>query len=188
MRAKESGKKKPSVGCLAVVFVLVFLVAFFSFLGTDEEDSSTSSTSEASASDENAAGSPAPTEVPVDDNLIDTNISDTHITYDHYDITTIGDGDYITLYFQFTNNSEDDNKAFFTTADVKAFQNGVELQASVVYTSDETRTAESEVQPGTTTMVAEAFRLQDRSEIEIEISPWISLTDELTDSATISIE
>ena len=99
----------------------------------------------------------------------------------------IGDADYITVYYQFTNNSDSD-KAFFTTVTAKAFQNGVELQDSYIYTSEETRTAQSEIKPGVTTTVAESYRLQDRSDVQLEISPWISITDEITDSATITIE
>ena len=181
--------KKKHTGCLIVLIIFVVLVLAVTRLGASDcgdstvgSDSSDATAPAASTSTSSAPGTESESSEVAsepageDDNLIDADISDTHITYDHYDITTMGDADYITVYYQFTNNSDSD-KAFFTTVTAKAFQNGVQLQDSLLYTSEETRTAQSEIKPGVTTMVAEAYRLQDRSEVQLEISPLITFTD-----------
>lgn len=80
----------------------------------------------------------------------------------------------LVLYFDFTNNSEE-NKTFFTSFDVKAFQNGVSLDESFIHVNEETKNHGREIQPGTTVRVAEAFVLSESKDtIDIEIEPYIS--------------
>lgn len=177
----KAKKKRGPKGCLIVVLVVVALIAVLGALGSGDEASSPA------APASNSSSAAASASEPIDDNLIDTDIGDTHVVYDHYDISTIADAKYITVYYQFTNNS-DSNRIFYVTVSAQAFQNGVELQSSVMYTSEETRTAEAEIKPGVTSLVARAYRLQDDSPVLLEVSPFISFSDDATDSATIELE
>lgn len=78
----------------------------------------------------------------------------------------------LVLYFDFTNNAKD-SYAFGYTFDVKAFQDGVELEPTYFHVNDETHNAEKEIKTGVTLKVAEQFELKDVSgEIEIEIEPF----------------
>lgn len=185
-KVKKKGLPK---GCLIIFIVVIVFFVMLTAFGSGGDDASSAASS---AQNTNGPGSAVASESesasePKDDNLIDTNIGDVHLVYDHYDISTIGGAEYITVYYQFTNNS-DSNQTFFLYVSAKAFQNGIELQSSVVYTSEETRTAEAEIKPGITTLVAQAYRLQDDSPVLLEVSPLISFSNEPSDSATIEIE
>lgn len=94
----------------------------------------------------------------------------------------------LVLYFEFTNNNKE-NQAFGYLFSVQAFQNGVELDHSWVHVNEETRNNTREVQNGTTVTVAEAFEIGvDRSNVEIEITPFNIWSDKTLFEYEISLE
>lgn len=87
------------------------------------------------------------------------------------------DDDALVLYFEFTNNSNE-NKSYLYTYTTKAFQHGVEIESSYAHVGQETRNAELEIQPGTSVIVATAHQYTgDDSEVTVEVEPWVSFTD-----------
>lgn len=177
----------------AICFVLMLVTA-----GSQDKSESSSSQEQTVATqapaEQIAESTPDEADVsteepePEEDNMIDFETRNLHVVYDHYTIDyPAGDNPYITVYYQFTNNS-DSTFTFCYTFDAKAFQNGVELNDSIFYTTEETRLASSEIKPGVTVTVALAYRLQDESDVELDISPYIDLNDKIYDSMTISIE
>lgn len=78
----------------------------------------------------------------------------------------------LVLYFDFTNNDKDSH-SFGYTFDVKAFQDGVQLESTYFHVNDETHNAEKEIKTGVTLKVAEQFEIKDVSgKIEIEVEPF----------------
>lgn len=92
----------------------------------------------------------------------------------------------LVLYFDYTNNS-DENESFLYSFTVRAFQNGVELDNSYFHVNDETKNKEREIQPGTSVRVATNFAIgEDRSPVDVEVTPWISFNDEVLANFTIN--
>lgn len=87
--------------------------------------------------------------------------------------------------FTFTNNSDDD-AMFSVAANVDVFQNGVELDSAVV--SDTESNSFNKVKPGATIQTEEAFKLNDSSDIEVEVSELFSLSDDLLASKTFTLQ
>lgn len=92
------------------------------------------------------------------------------------------DEDILIVTYTFKNNS-DDSKAFIYAVTDKLFQNGVEL--GTVYTSfgieDEYDfdNKSKEIKPGVSLDVQAAYELNDTtSDVEVEISEWISFNDD----------
>lgn len=94
----------------------------------------------------------------------------------------------LVLYFDFTNNDKD-NHAFGYTFDVKAFQNGVQLEPTYFHVNDETHNAEKEIKTGVTLKVAEQFELENVSgDIEIEIEPFNIWSDKILFSYEFNLD
>lgn len=84
-------------------------------------------------------------------------------------------------------NNSNENKEFNYTADVKVFQNGVELNNSVMkcswYNDNYKDNGDVEVQPGITVVVNKCFLIEDTSsDIEVNVEDWLfpNLYDKLT--------
>lgn len=84
-------------------------------------------------------------------------------------------------------NNSNENKEFNYTADVKVFQNGVELNSSVMkcswYDDNYKDNGDVEVQPGITVVVNKCFLIEDTSsDIEVNVEDWLfpNLYDKLT--------
>lgn len=125
-----------------------------------------------------------------DDNTIDVDINDVHLKYIKHTIEENAAGtECLCVYFEYTNNSKDENKQFDTTVDASAFQNGIELEHSIFHVNDETKNTGRDIKPGKTITVCEAFELlSDDDDVEIEVSPWISLSDKVNDSMLLSLD
>ena len=87
--------------------------------------------------------------------------------------------DVLVLTFEWTNLT-DENTYFLLDVSVKCFQDGVALESAIMiddtYPTDK---AITEVKPGGTIEVAEAFILSNmESVVEIEVSPLFTLNDE----------
>lgn len=124
---------------------------------------------------------------PFDDDIIDVDIDDCHIEYLYHEIVQNMAGDWcVAVYYQFTNNSYA-NQAFYLTVSDKAFQSGVELEDSLFHVNDDSKTREVEIQPGVSVTVCSGFVLRDTSDVELQISPWISFSDTPSDAMILSV-
>ena len=84
--------------------------------------------------------------------------------------------DVLIVYYEFTNNSNDNQAFIYSFADA-CFQNGVQLDDSLFHANEQTRNADREIQPGATIEVASAFDLGDsRDTVTLEVEPWVSFT------------
>lgn len=125
---------------------------------------------------------------PFDDDIIDVDIDDCHIEYLYHEVVqNMADDLCVAVYYQFTNNS-DTNQAFYVTVSDKAFQNGVELEESFFHVNDDSKTREMEIQPGVSVTVCSGFVLRDTSDIELQVSPWISFDNTPSDVMMLSLE
>lgn len=87
--------------------------------------------------------------------------------------------DVLVLTFEWTNLT-DENTYFLLDVNVKCFQDGVALESAIMLDDTYPTTKDiTEVKPGGTIEVAEAFILSNmESVVEIEVSPLFTLNDE----------
>lgn len=179
VKTKKKKKKKvlPVIIAVIVVFILIKTIG-----GGDNSSSSASSSQETKQSQTPAELS---NEKPQDDGTIDCVISDCHISYvKHELVENIAGEKCVAVYFDFSNNSSE-NKAFYTVATVKAFQDGIELESSLFHVNDESHDSSAEIKPNVKVTVCEAFEVRNDSDIELEIEPWINFSDAPTDTMTL---
>lgn len=126
---------------------------------------------------------------PLSDDIIDVDISNCNVKYIKHEIVENMSGDKcVAVYYEFTNNSKD-NRSFYTTVSDKAFQNGIELEDSLFHVNDESKNSTVEIKPGVTLTVCSGFVLRDEeSDVELEISAWISFKDNPDDKMVLSIK
>lgn len=96
-----------------------------------------------------------------------------------YDITEDYEGKPVLVVLMNWTNTSEETTMFSTTYSVKAYQNGVGLDTTVVlWENDYLETANArltEIRPGASIEVAAVFLLANtESEVEIEIDDWIS--------------
>jgi len=95
--------------------------------------------------------------------------------------------DVLIVTYEWTNNS-DDSQMFSTAFSAKAFQNGVECNDLTVVEGVDKKKLLSEIKPGATLEVQEAYVLNDDSDVSIEVGPWISLGNESKIVKTFSVK
>lgn len=91
------------------------------------------------------------------------------LTFKEGKMVTMNETEYVGIFFEYANNSGE-TAIVCDEINVKAFQNGVELNV-VVYTGQETEGAiqcDTSVQTGTTTDVVWLFEKQDDSPVSVE--------------------
>lgn len=98
-------------------------------------------------------------------------------TYDGAPAVAIG--------YSFTNNSEDAIAAG-VALQVKAFQNGVELDKTYI-TDVGSGSSLNEVKPGATAACTEVYLLSDQSDVTVEAEELFSLSDELLASKIFTL-
>lgn len=169
-QATHKDKKRPVIAmAIGIVLLVVGLVLTPSNENnadsTTEKNESTTETVNSEKEDETTDGE--------DEKRDSFNYADMNVEFLEYKIEEDAAGTQcLVLYFDFTNNAKD-SYAFGYTFDVKAFQDGVELEPTYFHVNDETHNAEKEIKTGVTLKVAEQFELKDVSgEIEIEIEPF----------------
>lgn len=140
----------------AIVSFVLFLIVVFSN-GTSNNSNNANATKQASATQQ--------------DTDTATN-NDTTLKYLKYDvITDSNDREVLVVYFDFANNSED-NTAFAYNYDVTCFQNGKELDYPLVsFDIDEYNNIARELQTGTNITVARIYILEDKSNVDLEVTP-----------------
>jgi hypothetical protein len=138
-----------------VSFVLFLMVAFSNGSGNSSNNANATKQTIATQQDTDTA----------------TN-NDTTLKYLKYDvITDSNDREVLVVYFDFANNSED-NTAFAYNYDVTCFQNGKELDYPLVsFDIDEYNNIARELQTGTNITVARIYILEDKSNVDLEVTP-----------------
>lgn len=82
--------------------------------------------------------------------------------------------DCLTVYILYQNN-DSDSKSFYSTISTKAFQNGIQMDSTVLADLKEKDNVMKEIQPGYTLTVAESFILSDlENPVDIEIEEFIN--------------
>lgn len=138
-----------------VSFVLFLIVAFSN--GNSDSSNNANATKQATTTQQNADTA--------------TN-NDTTLKYLKHDvITDSNDREVLVVYFDFANNSED-NTAFAYNYNVTCFQNGKELDYPLVsFDIDEYNNIARELQTGTNITVARIYILEDKSNVDLEVTP-----------------
>lgn len=138
-----------------VSFVLFLIVAFSN--GNSDSSNNANATKQATTTQQNADTA--------------TN-NDTTLKYlKHEVITDSNDREVVVVYFDFTNNSKD-NEAFIYNYNVTCFQNGKELDYPLAsFDVDEYNNAARELQTSANITVARIYILEDKSDVDLEVTP-----------------
>lgn len=141
----------------AIVSFALFLIVAFSN-GSGNNSNNVNATKQASATQQD-------TDTATND--------DTTLKYlKHEVITDSNNREVVVVYFDFTNNSKD-NEAFVYNYNVTCFQNGKELDYPLVsFDVDEYNNTARELQTGTNITVAKIYILEDKSDVNLEVTPW----------------
>ena len=99
-------------------------------------------------------------------------------TYLKNEIYNGSDGEYALVYYEFTNDSGKTVSPSWSLT-TKAFQNGIQLQGAYLFGTDikELELADTQIRSGTTVTVAFAYKIEDHSNLILEISPMILYGD-----------
>lgn len=158
-------KKKLYVG-LAIAFVLVLIIVYGN-RSTDTKTENTNTTTEKSS-----------------DNATYNN---TEFKYLKHEIINNNEKDILIVYFDFTNNSKDNTRAAYNY-DINCFQNGVELDYPLLKVVKEEDNIMKEIQPNTSITIAEAFILNDRSNVDLEVEAHSSFIDKKLIKLTLELQ
>lgn len=158
-------KKKLYIG-LAIAFVLVLIIVYGN-RSTDTKTENTNTTTEKSS-----------------DNATYNN---TEFKYLKHEIINNNEKDILIVYFDFTNNSKDNTRAAYNY-DINCFQNGVELDYPLLKVVEEEDNIMKEIQPNTTITIAEAFILNDRSNVDLEVEAHSSFIDKKLIKKILTLE
>jgi hypothetical protein len=141
----------------AIVSFILFLIVAFSN-GSSNSSNNANATKQASTTQQ--------------DTDTATN-NDTTLKYlKHEVITDSSDREVAVVYFDFTNNSKD-NEAFIYNYNVTCFQNGKELDYPLAsFDVDEYNNAARELQTGANITVARIYILEDKSDVDLEVTAW----------------
>lgn len=150
-------KKKFYIG-LAIAFILVMILAYGNKSTDTTQTNNSNATKQATTTQQN-------TDIVTND--------DTTLKYlKHEVITDSNDREVVVVYFDFTNNSKD-NEAFIYNYNVTCFQNGKELDYPLAsFDVDEYNNAARELQTGANITVARIYILEDKSDADLEVTPW----------------
>lgn len=98
-----------------------------------------------------------------------------------------GDDDVLIVTYEWTNNSDED-KMFSTAFSAKAFQNGIECSSATIVDGVDANKLLSDIKPGASLEVQEAYELNDDSDVTIEVTPWIDFSDDTVITKTFSVK
>lgn len=123
--------------------------------------------------------------------LFDFDIEDSHIVYSKYRITKDYDGNKcVVLYYDFTNKKSDPQGAWLADYSIKVFQNGVECDTAYIWDGrdDAMDNYSKDVMQGTTINVAKAYKVQDNSDLTIQIKELWKWSNPKTQTVTLKIQ
>lgn len=122
------------------------------------------------------------------DGIINVTYDKCTLKYLRHEILKNATGDEcVAVFYEFTNNSAESTACIYKFSDI-AFQNGVELDTSLFLLEDYDNNDTKEIKPGVSIEVYSLFKHKDMSNIELEISPFVSFDDEPLDSMILSLE
>lgn len=132
---------------------------------------------------------PEPTATPEPTEAPEVEYADWNVKYISHEIgKDYAGNEVLIVYFEFTNNS-DDNQAFAYAFSDVAFQNGIELEPTYWEVNEETENADKEVQPGTTVKVATSYGISDKeSPVTVELSPFNIWSDKVLMSLELNLK
>lgn len=108
------------------------------------------------------------------------------VTIDSCEQTTNYEGKpAVAITYTFTNNSDKDISFMVAISD-KCFQNGVQLEKAYITGIDSSR-ATSDIKPGSSITVQQAYMLDDQSDVTVECTQLISLSDDILATQTFSL-
>ena len=85
--------------------------------------------------------------------------------------------DVLIVTYEWTNNG-DEEQMFSTAFSAKAYQNGIECASAYFVDSVDAQKSLTNIKPGASLEVQEAYALNDTSDVEIEVTEWISFNDD----------
>lgn len=191
-KSSKNGKKKGGVLkiVLIVVAVLVVLGIIGAIVGGGEDGSSSNNNASDNANSGVKQTQDPETEANVseDDGVINFDGSGYNVTYVKHETGTDYEGNpCLYYYYTFTNNGDENTSAAVATY-IQCFQNGTQCQTAITTDSnDSINNYMMEVQPGGSIEVCQVYSLADTSDVTIEASDLISLSDE-KDTQTIKLQ
>lgn len=191
-KSSKNGKKKG--GVLKIVLIVVAVLVVFGIIGAivggGEDDSSSNNNASDNASSGVKQTQDTETEANVseDDGVINFDGSGYNVTYVKHETGTDYEGSpCLYYYYTFTNNGDENTSAAVATY-IQCFQNGVQCQTAITTDSnDSINNYMMEVQPGGSIEVCQVYSLTDTSDVTVEASDLISLSDE-KDTQTIKLQ
>lgn len=157
IKSKGNRSQRHLGSYFAIVSFVLFLIVAFSN-GSSNSSNNANATKQASTTQQD-------TDTATND--------DTTLKYiKHEVITDSNDREVVVVYFDFANNSKD-NEAFIYNYNVTCFQNGKELDYPLAsFDVDEYNNAARELQTGANITVARIYILEDKSDVDLEVTPW----------------
>ena len=122
------------------------------------------------------------------DGIINVTVEGCTLKYLRHEILKNATGDdCVAVFYEFTNNSEESTAFIYKFSDI-AFQNGIELDRSLFLLKDYDNNDTKEIKQGVSIEVYSLFKHKDMSNIELEVSPFVSFDNEPLDSMILSLE
>ena len=191
-KPSKSGKKKGGALkiVLIVIAVLIVIGIIGAALGGGETDTSINDNTAADTNSGEQQAQEAETESDTseDDGVINFDGNGYNVTYVKHETGTDYEGNPCLYYYHtFTNNGEENTSAAVATY-IQCFQNGTQCQTAITTDSnDSINNYMMEVQPGGSIEVCQVYALTDTSDVTIEASDLISLSDE-KDTQVITLQ
>lgn len=166
--------------------VSVLLVACFVTLSLASCGSSGSSST--SSSDKEETQEARTIEEPeTDEETEQASQSDIAVTIDNATLGEDYDGQPVVIVtYTFTNVSSDEPESFMVSCIADVYQNGVECEMAFV--TDLEGDSSAKVKKGSSNTLQQAYVIQDRSDVEVEVKELFSWDDVVLASATFSFE
>jgi hypothetical protein len=198
---EKSGKGIAIAGLVLGIVSIVIVLATQSFYGavldeaSDSLTSSTQSTETTTSTDNNAEGVTSSSDNTSTSTGEDESESTTEttkrygVTIDSCEFSTDYEGNKAAVVtYTFTNNS-DDATSFAVAVTYQAFQNGVQLETAVNTAKWDSENAWKEIKPGASIQVQQGYKLDDASDITIEVEDWLTWSsDKLIATATYQVQ
>ena len=157
IKSKGNRSQRHLGSYFAIIFSILMLIVVIDRNGNDNNADSINVTKQATTTEQN-------TDTVTYDN--------TTLKYLKHEVITDNNGrEVVVVYFDFSNNSED-NTAFAYNYDVTCFQNGKELDYPLIsFDIDEYNNIARELQTGADITVARIYILEDKSNVDLEVTP-----------------
>lgn len=157
IKSKGNRSQRHLGSYFAIIFSILMLIVVIDRNGNDNNADSINVTKQATTTEQN-------TDTVTYDN--------TTLKYLKHEVITDNNGrEVVVVYFDFSNNSED-NTAFAYNYDVTCFQNGKELDYPLIsFDIDEYNNIARELQTGANITVARIYILEDKSNVDLEVTP-----------------